>query len=54
MIKLIQPRMKHNPPKGVIGPSMLLIPDIPLMSIVLNRYSEPENNKIPAEKNQKE
>ena len=54
MNKLIQPRMNNNPPSGVIGPRILLIPAIPFMSIVLNKYNEPENNNIPAVKNQAE
>ncbi len=54
MNKLIQPRMNDNPPSGVIGPRILLIPVIPFMSMVLSKYNEPENNNIPAAKNHEE
>lgn len=45
--------MKHNPPKGVIGPR---IPKfcMPISWRTLSRYNDPENNKIPNTKAIKE
>ena len=41
--------MKKTPPNGVTGPNNLAFP-IPINSLVLKRYKEPENNRIPTKK----
>lgn len=47
------PTIKQNPPSGVTGPNQPK-PSNPISERMLNKYNDPENNRIPTVKAMKE